>query len=284
MSADDRERAEAYEGAQRQVAAGTARLLLRTVAGHVLGVPASRVRLTGAPGTRTVVDHPGVVASAFSVSHDRTGVAVAYHRAGCGVDVEDLPEAEFREIAGRYCTPEELRAARETPAPADMPSGGRARADVPRGLRELWTVKESVAKALGGGLAVGLRALTCSSRMISGPLTGAGTGLVTGPSWAAALCRGAPTGHLVWAAESPGRHLAVAVRATSPPRVRISQWEGSGDRLTERGPPVVVPDRETPAVDRRNPKDRRDQTPSPLPETPKIAETAETAERLVNAG
>ncbi|GAA4910034.1 4'-phosphopantetheinyl transferase family protein [Streptomyces coeruleoprunus] len=198
-----------YTGTGRRYAAALARTLLRAVLGRALGVPGERLPLERDGRGRTVArrgaDEPALgtfgAFGTFGISHDATGIAVVHAPgvpgpaagAGCGVDVEDRPEREFADLAPRFGGPHDATA-------------GRPRA--------VWTAKEAVAKALGGGLATGLRTLTFR------PLPGT--------AWRVAHRNGAPTGHLVRTLRLPGRDLSVAAPAPHPPLLRRTTWTAAG--------------------------------------------------------
>lgn len=203
LTGPDHDQLHAYPGPGRRLSAALARTLLRAVLGRALGLPPGRVPLVREPSGRTRLDSPAG-RPRFGVSHDRGTLAVVVHHADCGIDTEDHPESEFRSVAHRFCAPYEAR-----------PDLG------PAPLRSLWTAKESVAKALGRGLAADLRTVTFGAR--------------PGTGWADASWRGRPTGLLVHTIVVPhglkgmggtpmARTLSVALRADRPPALTVTEW------------------------------------------------------------
>ncbi|WP_431783153.1 4'-phosphopantetheinyl transferase family protein [Streptomyces chumphonensis] len=167
-----------YAPGRRRTQAETSRLLADAV----------RRRATGRPH--------------LNVSHDSGLLALLQSTARCGVDVEDAPEGELREVADRYC--------------GDADARLLAR---PGGARQLWAAKESVAKALGHGLRAGLATIHFTDH--------------PGLTWAEATWRGAPTGLRTRTLDLGGRHLALTAQAapgTAPGAVRLTRWTpGDGD-------------------------------------------------------
>jgi 4'-phosphopantetheinyl transferase len=86
----------------------------------------------------------------FSLTHCDGLVACAVAAAAVGIDAEPLARGErVLRLRERFCSPEELAAAR----------GLGPAAQAPRALL-LWTLKEAYAKARGLGMAIGFRSLT----------------------------------------------------------------------------------------------------------------------------
>ena len=81
----------------------------------------------------------------FSVSHSGRCAAIAIDDAEVGLDVEKLPERDYRKIAGRFYHPDELRCVQEA-------------ADQPRAFTRVWTRKEAYLKQIGTGIATDLKA------------------------------------------------------------------------------------------------------------------------------
>jgi phosphopantetheinyl transferase len=120
---------------------GQAGRLLCAAAASVLGVPAGDVAVIREPGHRPVLGGAAEGLHA-SLSHSRGIVAVALGRAGpVGVDVEVLRSLPVIALARRWFT------AAEADWVADQPVHRRTRC-----FLTLWTGKEAMGKALGGGL------------------------------------------------------------------------------------------------------------------------------------
>lgn len=211
LTAADLRHVRTYTGGHRRLSAAAARGLLRSALGRALGVRPRDVPLNdGTPG-RTAV---GGRELTYSVSHDQGTVVVAHHPHGCGVDVEDHQESLFVSLAHRFCAGGAAARARE-----------EAAARVPT-FRALWTAKESVAKAMGRGLAAGLSTLTLEA--------------LPGSNWSLALQHGVSTGHLVHTTVFGDRALSVAVRTATPPGLSLVHWSaarGSLEPVTTPGPP-----------------------------------------------
>ncbi|WP_026425157.1 4'-phosphopantetheinyl transferase family protein [Actinokineospora inagensis] len=134
------------------------------------------------------------VGGTVNASHDRDFLVVAGSDATCGVDVEDAPEAELREVAARFC------AARDR---------SRATRDGDLSARALWTAKESAAKAVRRGLRAGLRSIG-----FAGDVT-AEWSSVDWPFGGGFLTRTVDLGD---------RHCALTVRADIAPAVTVRVW------------------------------------------------------------
>ncbi|MCZ7415130.1 MULTISPECIES: 4'-phosphopantetheinyl transferase family protein [unclassified Streptomyces] len=128
----------------------------------------------------------------LNVSHDSGLLALVQGAGRCGVDVEDAPEGELREVAHRFC------GAEDRPLLAG-----------PGGARLLWAAKESVAKALGLGLRAGLATIHFTAH--------------PGRSWAEVTWRGSAAGLRTRAVDLGHRHLAVTAEAV-PRVVRLTRW------------------------------------------------------------
>lgn len=227
----DAERAEvrAYLGPRRRLAAAAARLLLRCVRLDVRDTADVR-NATDTENAADVGDFGDESATYgelvradgdFSVSHDGGTVCVARFPGGCGVDVEDQPEALFQSVRGRFCSEAE---------------------PLTHSARALWTAKEAAGKALGKGLAVGLRTLELRA--------------LPDTEWCAAERSGTACGLLVrtvafrdglWqggGSRTGGRrHLSVAVRSTGPPALRLVRWTpgaGAGGLPLRPAGPLTV--------------------------------------------
>ncbi|WP_419996414.1 4'-phosphopantetheinyl transferase family protein [Streptomyces boninensis] len=127
-----------------------------------------------------------------NVSHDTGLLALVAAAVPCGIDVEDIAEQRLREVADRFCRAEDA-----------------AVLDGPGGARQLWTAKESAAKALGLGLRAGLSSIHFTRH--------------PGRHWAGAVWRGRPTGLRTRTVDLGSRHLAVTAGAV-PDGIRLTWW------------------------------------------------------------
>src|SRR5690349_10355191 len=144
LTEEDRERATATSRQQRRDQHLAGRALLRFALEHWTAAPAAshrfRVRESGKPEC--------IGGPAISISHDGTSVACAIAQSGeIGVDVQHVePRRRTADIARHYFSQAE-NAWLDT-APPDA-------------FYMLWVLKEAYLKALGSGLAGGLRSLDC---------------------------------------------------------------------------------------------------------------------------
>jgi len=141
---DDEERARAarfrFEDDQRRSI--VARATLRTLLARHLDRPTSELRFVyGAQGKPALSD----AAIEFNVSHSGSFVAIAFARGSpVGVDVEcERRASDLLAIAGRFFSPVEADVVRNA-------------SDVAGAFYKTWTAKESVIKAVGGGLSIDL--------------------------------------------------------------------------------------------------------------------------------
>jgi len=143
VTADDRKRVTATMHARRSAEYLAGRALLRhTLACHTGRSPASFRIETSANGKPRCADGPAV-----SVSHSGDLLVCALADFGAvGVDVETGTPRALVTVAERYFTADEARWVAADPVPR---------------FRMLWVLKEAYLKALGVGLAGGLRALQC---------------------------------------------------------------------------------------------------------------------------
>lgn len=117
-----------------------AEALLRHALGRQHQVPAAQCRLaTGAEGKPYLLDHPDLH---FNLSHSGPWVLCALHGAPVGIDVEAVPDQDLLP-APSILAPEELQLLAHL---------------APRDARDffyrVWTLKESLLKALGTGLSL----------------------------------------------------------------------------------------------------------------------------------
>jgi 4'-phosphopantetheinyl transferase len=142
---DDEERARVarfrFEDDQRR--AIVARASLRTLLGRYLDRAPRELRFVFGPqGKPALAD----AALEFNVSHSGAFVALAFARdAPLGVDVECAHRtSDMLAIAERFFSPAEAELVRNAP-------------DVAAAFYTTWTAKESVIKAIGGGLSIDLK-------------------------------------------------------------------------------------------------------------------------------
>ncbi|MEU4191010.1 4'-phosphopantetheinyl transferase superfamily protein [Kribbella sp. NPDC026611] len=152
----------------------------RTTAHNLLLALAST--LTDDPAlTHDETGRPQIPGLAVSLTHTHHQVAVAAAPEGpVGLDLEELGPREFRPLADRWFSQQELRWLDQQP-------------DVRRAFLQLWTAKEAVGKALGLGLRrAGLRR---PMPLGGGVVASAPELLVTYVPWPdAVLALAAPTG------------------------------------------------------------------------------------------
>lgn len=146
LDEEDLERAARFrvEAARRRFV--TARAMLRLILSRFTGVaPEHLTFVFGEHGKpRLETDGP-----CFNLAHSGDTVVVAVAGDHVGVDIEELrvlPNAD--RLARRICTPQELETLLSLPEPS--------RNDA---LLRLWTAKEAVLKALGSGIAGGMRSV-----------------------------------------------------------------------------------------------------------------------------
>jgi 4'-phosphopantetheinyl transferase len=145
LSEGERRRATAFRFEQDRRLFVRSHLLLRAVLSRYADIPPERwIFSTTEHGKPRIVRSEGVPPLEFSLSHTR-GLAVCAVGRGraLGVDAENLERMiGFPEVAERVCSPTELRTL------STIPSALR-----PTRFFEYWTLKESLLKAMGIGLA-----------------------------------------------------------------------------------------------------------------------------------
>jgi 4'-phosphopantetheinyl transferase len=126
--------------------------LLKEMVGRWLGLPPSRLRmLADAPGAKPrLIAPPGCAGLDVSISHCR-GLVAGIGGFGCsvGIDAESFDARTFGgeigpSLAKELFSREEIRWLRSRPTTTSA------------SLLRLWTLKEALAKADGGGLGIGL--------------------------------------------------------------------------------------------------------------------------------
>jgi 4'-phosphopantetheinyl transferase len=150
LAADERRRAAQFRFPEHRDRFVAGRGLLRELLGRYLDRPGAALRFEqGMHGKPALVDVDARAGLHFNLSHSGGRVLYAVACREVGVDLEPLDRnASFASLVERICTPRERAAFQALPAEQ---------------LRDAffacWTRKEAIAKALGGGLASGLRTL-----------------------------------------------------------------------------------------------------------------------------
>lgn len=143
LDGEERARVARFRFDEDQRRAIVARSTLRTLLGDYLERPPRELRFAfGAQGKPSLPDAP----IEFNVSHSGDVVAIAFAAGSpLGVDVEsEKRTSDLLAIAGRFFSPAEAEAVRNA-------------ADVSAAFYRTWTAKESVIKAVGGGLSIDLQ-------------------------------------------------------------------------------------------------------------------------------
>jgi 4'-phosphopantetheinyl transferase len=180
-----------YAPGRRRTQALASRVLVRAVLGRATGL-AHRVSIvTDSAGRPRLAGPPPQ--PHFNVSHGTGLLALVLGTGPCGIDVEDAPESELREVAYRFCGVEDQ----------DLLA-------VPGGARRLWAAKESVTKALGHGLRAGLSSIHFTDD--------------PGGRWAGVTWRGSGVGLRTRTVDLADSHLAVTADA-EPRAVHLTRWE-----------------------------------------------------------
>ncbi len=151
LNTDERRAAERYRAPSRRAQAIVSRAVLRRALSRRLGRGPETWRFETSPrGRPRLAAGQGVDGVDFNISHTEGCIACAIARnARVGVDVEArsrLPD--IADVASRFLSPSEAQAV------ASMPEGSAATA-----LLRLWTLKEALAKGIGIGMALDLRAI-----------------------------------------------------------------------------------------------------------------------------
>ncbi len=150
LTADERERAARFRFPEHRDRFIAGRGLLRELLARYLDRSAAALRFEPGPHGKPVV--AGADAGTglhFNLSHSGDGALYAISRREVGVDLERLDRTlNFAAIVDRVCTPRELVRFRSQPPERERET-----------FFACWTRKEAIAKALGGGLASGLRKL-----------------------------------------------------------------------------------------------------------------------------
>lgn len=127
----------------------TRKMLLRLLLAAYVGCPARELRLARAAGGKPYIAAPAEYPLSFSLSHSLDYLLVAVTGQGrVGVDMEPLSRSlrKPRSLARRYLAEEEFAALEQTANDEQLR----------RRFLRLWTRKEAVVKATGGGIVSGL--------------------------------------------------------------------------------------------------------------------------------
>ncbi|MFO1372077.1 MAG: 4'-phosphopantetheinyl transferase superfamily protein [Candidatus Competibacteraceae bacterium] len=150
LTTDERDRAMRFRFPAHRDRFIAGRGLLRELLGAYLDRPAAALGFSqGAHGKPALVGAEAAAGLCFNLSHsgDRALLAVAYRE--LGVDMECMDRTViYTAIIERVCTPRELMLFQAQPSERTQEI-----------FFTCWTRKEAIAKALGGGLASGLRTL-----------------------------------------------------------------------------------------------------------------------------
>jgi 4'-phosphopantetheinyl transferase len=149
LSEDEHDRAARIRQSEARWRFETSRVVLRTLLGAYLGVPAAQLRFDyGAHGKPRLAGSPACSGLVFNASHTAEQLAVALARGGSlGIDIERWrPLNDAPGLAARCLTDAEH--AHWNALPEHHRLGA---------LFRYWTLKEALCKAVGRGLALGLR-------------------------------------------------------------------------------------------------------------------------------
>ncbi len=152
LSPGERERAARFRFAQDRRRFEVSRGLMRQALGRWLGLAPTEVAIGyGTHGKPRVRGGPS-----FNVAHSGPWVLMALAEEGrVGVDVEVVrPLADLEEVAARVFHPEER---------AELSAAGADERARLTPFYRLWTRKEALVKALGGGLSLPLERLRCAA-------------------------------------------------------------------------------------------------------------------------
>ena len=150
LAADERERAARFRFPEHRERFIAGRGLLRELLGRILERPAAALRfIQGAHGKPMLAGEEAAVGLCFNLSHSGDRALYAVARREVGVDLEVMQRTvAYAGVAERICSPREWTVFQALPTE-------QAR----EAFFTCWTRKEAIAKALGDGLASGLRAL-----------------------------------------------------------------------------------------------------------------------------
>lgn len=149
LPATEQQRADRFRHDADRARYVVGRSLLRQLAARTFGANPDGIRLDAEPAGRPIVVDPPYPVF-ISLAHSGRHVAAALARRPTGIDVEELPRrAQEPGVIERVCSPEELRDLNR------LPDGARDRA-----FMAIWARKEAYGKAIGVGLAFGMKDVT----------------------------------------------------------------------------------------------------------------------------
>ncbi|MBK8534386.1 MAG: 4'-phosphopantetheinyl transferase superfamily protein [Candidatus Competibacteraceae bacterium] len=150
LTTDEQQRAARFRFPEQRDRFSVGRGLLRELLGVYLDRPAAALRFEqGAHGKPELTGVDAAAGLHFNLSHSGERALYAVARCELGVDLECRDRSvSHAAVAERVCTPCEWAAFQVLPAE-----------QVHEAFFTCWTRKEALAKALGGGLASGLRTL-----------------------------------------------------------------------------------------------------------------------------
>jgi 4'-phosphopantetheinyl transferase len=152
LGAEERARAERFHFARDRDRYVASHGMLRSVLGRYAGQPGPALRFAAGPHGKPALALPAGSDLRFNLSHsgDLALLAVARGRE-VGVDVEQVAERAWMEVARRFFS------SREQSLLAELPDGAR-----PEAFFRCWTRKEAYIKARGLGLHANLTAFDVS--------------------------------------------------------------------------------------------------------------------------
>lgn len=150
LTAEEQERAARFRFPEHRDRYVAGRGLLRELLGAYLNRSAAALRFSqGVHGKPALCGVDAAAGLHFNLSHSGDRALYAVARRELGVDLECLDRSvTYAAVAERVCTPREWAAFQAQPLER-----------LPETFFTCWTRKEAIAKALGGGLASGLRTL-----------------------------------------------------------------------------------------------------------------------------
>ena len=174
LTVDERERAARFRFPEHRDRFIAGRGLLRELLGAYLNRPAAALRFEqGAHGKPALTGVDAETGLHFNLSHSGGRALYAVARFEVGVDLECLDRnVNPAAILERVCTPREWAAFQALPVE-----------QIRSAFFTCWTRKEAIAKALGGGLASGLRTLDVCGCEDAGPDGRAGVRDGQGCEW-----------------------------------------------------------------------------------------------------
>ena len=143
LSAAERERASRFTFEKDEARFASCRASLRLLLSRYTGVPPDKIAFRYEPGGKPAL--AGIGGWQFNVSHSRDLAAIAISRCDpVGIDLEFIdPAFRHDEVAFEILSAGELHDLASLPPDAQLP-----------GFFQLWTLKEALLKAIGGGFSL----------------------------------------------------------------------------------------------------------------------------------